>query len=183
MLRLTRLTETSLIVHWLSGSEGLVRTVAKGARRPKSPFLGKLDLFFGAEIGISRARSGDLHLLREVVVAQWREGIRRDYVTTLMAGYFCQLMERGLEPEHPEPEFFDLLKRALDHLEVTPPSIRAVTHFEREFARLLGIMNQQSTPENSLRDALGSLPTTRKELIERLSSPIDFDSSDTGNGR
>jgi DNA repair protein RecO (recombination protein O) len=45
VIRLTKLTETSLIVHWCTREAGLLKTVAKGARRPKSPFAGKLDLF------------------------------------------------------------------------------------------------------------------------------------------
>ena len=46
ILRTRPLTETSLIVHWLTADHGRLSTVAKGAKRPKSPFRGKLDLFF-----------------------------------------------------------------------------------------------------------------------------------------
>ena len=56
VIRLTRLTETSLIVHWFTEGHGLVKTVAKGARRTKSPFAGQLDLFFGGEITFGRDR-------------------------------------------------------------------------------------------------------------------------------
>ena len=38
ILRTRPLTETSLIVHWLTPDFGRIATVAKGARRPKSPF-------------------------------------------------------------------------------------------------------------------------------------------------
>ena len=69
VVRLTRLTETSLIVHWFTQDHGLIKTVAKGARRSKSPFAGKLDLFFGGEIAFVRARRGELHLLREVAIS------------------------------------------------------------------------------------------------------------------
>jgi hypothetical protein len=44
ILRTRPLTETSLIVHWLTPEFGRMATVAKGARRAKSPFRGKLDL-------------------------------------------------------------------------------------------------------------------------------------------
>ena len=46
ILRTRPLTETSLIVHWLTPDFGRIATVAKGARRNQSPFLGKLDLFY-----------------------------------------------------------------------------------------------------------------------------------------
>jgi len=41
VLRVYPLTETSLIVRWLTRELGRISTVAKGARRPKSPFRGK----------------------------------------------------------------------------------------------------------------------------------------------
>ncbi len=178
VMRLTRLTETSLIVHWLSADYGIVKTVAKGARRPKSPFAGKLDLFFGAEISFTLARRGELHALREIVVAEWREGLRRNYGSVLMAAYFCQLLEAAIEPEHPEPDLHDLLRRALDHLNAAPPALRALRHFERELARSLGVARAGTPADASLREALGSLPALRGELVERLAAPADFRSSD-----
>lgn len=169
VIRLTRLTETSLIVHWFTETHGLVKTVARGAKRPRSPFAGQLDLFFGGEISLSRARSGELHTLREVSIRNWREGLRKNYSSTLLAAYCCQLLETAVEPEHPEPELHDLLRRALDHLDNTPASLRALCHFESELARQLGVSHERNPAEASLRDALGTLPASRKELIARLS--------------
>lgn len=177
------MTETSLIVHWFSEAQGLIKTVARGARRAKSQFSGKLDLFFGGEITLSRARQGDLHTLREVAIHQWREGLRRNYTSTLLAAYCCQLLEMAMEPEHPEPELYDLLKRALDHLETAAPSLRAIQHFENELARLLGVSNHRCNADLSLRDALGGLPASRGELLERLSPARDFRSSTPENSR
>ncbi len=48
VLRTRPLTETSLIVNWLTLELGRVSTVAKGARRAKSLFRGKLDLYLTA---------------------------------------------------------------------------------------------------------------------------------------
>lgn len=177
VIRLTRLTDSSLIVHWFTQDHGLVKTVAKGARRVKSPFSGQLDLFFGGEITFNQARLGELHHLREVAIRDWREGLRLNYETTLLAAYCCQLIESAVEPEHSEPGFYDLLKRALNHLGVAPPSLRALKHFENELARLLGVFHVQCPAESSLRDALGNLPSARSELIKRLSPPSGFDSS------
>ncbi len=181
--RLTRLTETSLIVHWFTASHGLVKTVAKGARRPKSPFAGRIDLFLGAEITFVPARKGELHILREVAVQDWHEGLRKHYNSTLLAAYCCQLLEAAVEPEHPEPGLHDLLRRALAHLDNSPPTLKALRHFESELARLLGVLQKERPPELSLRDALGSLPASRPDLLERLSAAEDFHSSEDGNHR
>lgn len=170
LIRMTKLSDTSLIVHWFTESHGLVKTVAKGARRPKSAFAGKLDLFFGGQISIARSRKSELHGLREVVIDAWREGLRKRYDGMLLAAYFCQLAEAAVEPEHPEPELHDLLRRALDHVEEAGASMRAMRHFENELARLLGVAHERRDPEGALRDALGWLPATRGELLGRLSA-------------
>jgi len=177
IIRLTRLTDTSLIVHWFTESHGLIKTVAKGARRPQSPFAGQLDLFFGGEIIFQHARRGELHALREVFIHQWREGLRKNYTSTLFAAYCCQLLESGVEPGHPAPELHNLLERALDHLDTTPPSPRTLGHFEHELARLLGIAQPQQPAELALLHGLGSLPATRGELLERLLAAGNFRSS------
>lgn len=168
LIRLTKLTDTSLIIHWFTAEHGLVKTVAKGARRPASPFAGKLDLFFGADISFARAQRGELHTLREVAVGCWREGLRRDYASTLLGAYFCQLLELAVEPEHPEPALFDLLRRALDHVAEQPPSLRALRHFESELARLLGVLHGHHEADACLTEALGPLPGNRKILLETL---------------
>jgi DNA repair protein RecO (recombination protein O) len=146
----------------------LIKTVAKGARRPKSPFAGKLDLFFSGEMVFLHSKRSELHTLREVSITHWRHGLRRDYGSTLFAAYCCLLAEKTLEPEHPEPELHDLLCRALDHIESTGPSMRALLHYEREMTRLLGIAHNRIPPHESLRNILGDLPANREELITLL---------------
>jgi len=168
-IRQTKLTDTSLIVHWFTENHGLVKTVAKGARRPKSPFAGKLDLFFGGEIVFQTARRGELHSLREVTIHDWREGLRANYTRTLLAAYCCQLVAAVVEPEHPEPGIHDLLRRALDHLNESEPSLRALRHFETELCRLLGISHSGRSAADSLTELIGRLPEARNELQERLS--------------
>ncbi len=169
LIRTTRLTDTSLIVSWFTRDEGLVKTVAKGALRPKSAFAGKLDLFFSGEISVARARKGELHILREVSITDWRQGLRREYVTTLAAGYFCQLVEAGVETGHCDEPLFDLLKRALDYLEGEGPTMKAILHFEKRLAEILGISGGGATAEAALRSHLGTIPATRAQLVQRLS--------------
>jgi DNA repair protein RecO (recombination protein O) len=78
ILRTRLLTENSLIVHWLTPELGRPATVAKGARRPKSPFRGKLDLFYVADFSFSRSRFSELHNLREIALRETHEYLRRD---------------------------------------------------------------------------------------------------------
>ena len=46
VLRCRPVTESSLVVTWFTRELGKLTTLAKGARRPKSPLRGKIDLFF-----------------------------------------------------------------------------------------------------------------------------------------
>ena len=174
LTRLTKLTDTSLIVHWFTADAGLIKTVAKGARRPKSPFAGKLDLFFSAEVNWAPSRSGELHSLREVSPTHWRSNIRRDYHSTLIGAYFCRLLEIAVEREHPEPELHSLLERALDHVDEEGASIRALRHFEHEMARILGVAHEKRQAAPALREALGGLPPQRAQLFDRLEDAGKF---------
>lgn len=167
VIRLTKLGDTSLIVHWCTMEHGIIKTVAKGARSRRSRYAGKLDLFFDLEIDWAPARRGELHGLRDAAVTATRDGLRRDYDSTLLAGYFAGLLDRAVEPDHPVPELHDLLVRALDHVAEAGASLRALGHFESELARLLGVGGVQSGAE-ALVGALGALPAARREMVERL---------------
>lgn len=169
IVRLTRLTETSLIVHWLTDTHGLIKTIARGARRPNSKFAGKLDLFFGAEVEWSRARQGELHALREVSVTDYRSGLRESYAAMLTAGYFCHLLEWAVEREHPEPEMYDLLGRALDYLAANQATRRALDRFEYRLAVLLGVAAaDRGSAAQALQAAYGQLPAIRAACLANL---------------
>ena len=139
LLRKRKFSDTSLIVSWCTESFGCVQTIAKGARRPKSPFAGKLDLFFEAEISIVRSRKSDLHTLTEVVLKNPFPGIRSNYLRTQTAAYFVELIEICTERDHREPELFGLLRRAFGYLDAKDATPRAVAHFETELARIAGV--------------------------------------------
>jgi DNA repair protein RecO (recombination protein O) len=176
LLRKIKLTESSLIITWFTEAHGKLKTVAKGARRPKSPFAGRLDLFFAAEINFSRSRRSELHILREVVVRDPREGLRQDYLRTRLAAHFVELIEMTTEFEHPVPELYDLLRRALDYLDKNPPTRRAMLHFENQLSRLLGVTgsnNADADPAQAIVRLAGQLPPDRAKLLKSLPRPAE----------
>ncbi|MEO5718888.1 MAG: DNA repair protein RecO, partial [Chthoniobacterales bacterium] len=164
LLRKRKLSDTSLIVSWCSESLGTIETVAKGARRPKSVFAGKLDLFFEAEIQLKRSRRSNLHTLTEVVLRNPFGGIRENYLRTQAASYFVEWIEISTELEHPAPELFQLLQRAFGFLDIHDATLRAVLYFETELARLAGVHDvakMKSDPAKALGALFGRLPRTR----------------------
>ena len=173
LIRKRKFSDTSLIVLWCTHSFGCVQTVAKGARRLKSPFAGKLDLFFEAEISIVRSRKTDLHTLTEVVLKNPFPGIRTNYLRTQTAGYFVELIEICTERDHREPELFDLLRRAFGYLDANDPTSRAISHFETELARIAGVHDEKkfkADPAFALGNLFGRLPLSRTPLLKTLAA-------------
>ena len=139
ILRIRPLTETSLIVHWLTPTLGRLATVAKGARRPKSPFRGRLDLFFLADFSFSRSRSSELHALREVSVQDTHSFLRQNLGYLQQAAYCVGLVELGTETETPLSSIFDLLACFLRALSAQPPQPHLILAFELKFLADLGL--------------------------------------------
>src|SRR4051794_24998890 len=175
LLRKRKLSDRSLIVSWCTESLGCIQTAAKGARRPKSPFAGKLDLFFEAEIQISRSRKSNLHSLTEVALKNPFPGIRENLRRTQAASYFVELIELCTESDHHEPQLFSLLRRAFAYLNSNDPDLRAVLHFETELARIAGVHDTKmlrSNPALALANLFGRLPAARTDLLKALATRL-----------
>ncbi len=168
LLRKTRFSDTSLIVTWFTRDFGKIKTVVKGALRPKNRFAGLLDLFFDCEISFARSAKSDLHTLREAALADARAGLRTDHRRVTLGSYFVELAELTTESEHPAPELHDLLHRAFAHLDQNAASERALLHFESELARLLGIAHPTLTPIVAIGRAYHRIPSTRAACLSML---------------
>jgi DNA repair protein RecO (recombination protein O) len=173
LLRRTRLTETSLIVTWLTPGHGRIKTVAKGALRPKSKLAGVLDLFHLCEIQFLPSRTSELHSLREAALLNAFPGIRTEYSRISLGAYAVELIERSTETDFPMPEIFNLLERALGYLNHNPASRRALHHFESELVRVLGMTEPGVGAEISLESLMRKLPSSRGDLLCRLSPNIE----------
>ena len=139
VLRTRPLTETSLIVQWLTPDLGRLATVAKGARRPKSPFRGQIDLFHLAELSFSRSRRSDLHTLREVRLLESHASLRPELAYLQQASYCAALIEQTTETETPLPALFAQftgLLRELPHHPARPATLFA---FEMKLLDDLGM--------------------------------------------
>jgi DNA repair protein RecO (recombination protein O) len=159
IVRTRPLTDTSLIVHWLTRDFGRIATVAKGARRPKSPFVGKLDLFYLAELTFRRSRRSDLHSLSEVSIREFNSVLRTDLLYLQQACYFVNLLEQTTENEAPIPVLFELFCDVLGVLPKQSFGPAAVFAFE---IKLL--------TEHGLQPDLGrnTMSAGAKEILARM---------------
>jgi len=140
ILRTRPLTETSLIVHWLTPAFGRIATVAKGACRANSPFRGKLDLFFLADFSFSRSRRSELHTLREVSLLGTHKALREQLALLQQASYAAALIEQATETETPLLAVYELMRGLLDHLPKQPPQPQTILAFELKLLNELGLI-------------------------------------------
>jgi DNA repair protein RecO (recombination protein O) len=138
ILRTRPLTETSLIVHWLTPDLGRVATVAKGARRAKSPFRGKLDLFYEAEFSFGRSARSELHNLREVSLHETHSALRNDMPRLQQACYATGLVEQTTEVETPMPEVFEVVSGFIRFLSTREASAMSLFALELKMLEVLG---------------------------------------------
>lgn len=150
VLRTRPLTETSLIVQWLTPDLGRLATVAKGARRPKSPFRGKLDLFYLAGFSFARSLRSELHSLREVSLRETHSRLRQELGCLQQACYGAGLLEQATETETPLPGIFDLMSGLLGNLASHPPQPQTILAFELKLLHNLGLQpNLEETRLNA----------------------------------
>ncbi len=139
VLRVRPLTESSLFVHWLTRDFGRLATVAKGARRPKSPFRGQFDLFYLIDFTFSRSRRSDLHTLREARLMESHPKLRLDLACLRQASYCAALIEQTTELDAPLPALFGEFTLLLGQLPKQPPQPQAIFAFEIRLLQELGL--------------------------------------------
>ncbi len=159
ILRLRPLKETSLIIHWLTPEYGRLATTAKGACRGRSPFRGKLDLLFEANIAFRRSQRTDLHTLTEVDLAKPHAVVRKDVAKQRLMAYATHFLEQTTETETPLLGIHAVLTTLLDHLACAATRPALVYALEMKFLNELGLAPALS--ESHLDD-----PTI--ELLEQL---------------
>lgn len=178
ILRLRPLTETSLIIQWLTAEHGRLATVAKGARRPKSPFRGKLDLFFECEFTLARSRHSELHTLREVALLDSREPLRHDLARLGQLAYAANLVERTTETETPIPEIHALVKTYADWLKSHEAMAIALLAFELKLLAETGLQPDfseihQPAPVRQLLAALADAPWPELAQIQAVPQDVE----------
>lgn len=171
LLRTYPLTETSLIVRWLTEEHGRISTVAKGARRDKSAFKGKLDLFFQCTFTFRRSPRSDLHQLGEVRLEKTRIPIRMNYLKLKQAAYWVTLLEMTTEVETPLEYLYDLGLEFLDALLENEPVPGNLLALELKWLSALGWEpNLQSGPKISseLEERIHTLLTSDWDSVMKL---------------
>lgn len=138
VLRTVEFSETSLIVTLLTRDLGRVSALAKGARRPKGPFEGALDLLAVCRVVVLQKNADVLDLLTEAKLHRRFRGGERS-LDRLYAGYHVAEMLRLLtDDQDPHPDLYDLSIQTLEQIDGTGDPASALLYFDAQLLRRLG---------------------------------------------
>jgi len=111
VLRRTNLGEADRIVTLFTREHGRLPVAAKGARKPKSRFAGRLELFTHLRALLAQGRT--LDVVSQVEVIDPFPAIRADLARMSAASFLAEITDRALPEREPQPAVFAALRQAL----------------------------------------------------------------------
>lgn len=141
VLRSYKLGEADKIVLALTRQAGVIRGVAKGARRLKSKFGASLEPFTLIQLSCFEKENSELVAIRQTeIVTSYFDLARSDSVFVTME-YLAELLVEFAPPRAPDERLFRMVKACLDSLASSPGQASAVTrYFEIWTLRLAGFL-------------------------------------------
>lgn len=139
VLRGMRLGEADRILSIYTQGHGKIRAVAKGVRRSKSRFGGRLELFNHVDVVLYRGR-GELDTVTQADIVTRFPRLRAEYGAFCAAGAMADAMERATPDHDRNVRLFVLLRSGLQALEAgaTDPAVCAYA-FLAKFASFAGL--------------------------------------------
>lgn len=147
-LRKVEFSETSQILLLLGREHGLLRVIAKGARRRTkagaSKFDGGIDLLDVGDAVFTFDPARDLNTLTEWGLREGNLDLRGDLRALYLAQYAAELIALLFEEHDPHPALFDRLADLLPEL-ATPRAEETFLTFELDLLRESGYLPELST--------------------------------------
>lgn len=116
VIRLWDWSETSQTVALFTREHGVLRGLAKGARREKGRFSGGFELLTRGEVVAITKASSDLATLTDWDLQETFPTVRRDLRAHYAAVYFADLVQHFVTDSDPHPALWDALLDALRSL-------------------------------------------------------------------
>ena len=112
VLRSIRFGEADRILHLYSSTRGRIGAIAKGARRPRSRFGGRLEPFFRLDLVLHEGR-GELATVTAAATVEGHPRLRQSAAALDAGGRACDAVLRLLDSVEPNPGAYNLLCRYL----------------------------------------------------------------------
>ena len=112
VLRSIRFGEADRILHIYSVQRGRIGAIAKGSRRPRSRFGGRLEPFFRLDLVLHEGR-GELATVTSAATVDGYPRLRQGFASLGAAARACDAVLRLLDAADPNPAAYNLLCRYL----------------------------------------------------------------------
>lgn len=110
-------SETSQTVSLFGRQLGVIRALAKGARRPKAPFSGGIEVLNRGNVGVIIKQTSEVMLLTEWDLVEQFPALRRSLEAHYAGLYMTELVHHAVHDHDPHPALYDAMLsglRALD---------------------------------------------------------------------
>lgn len=137
VLRAYDLGEADRILSLITAGRGLRRAVAKGIKRTRSKFGGRLEPFTRLHAVLHEGRNLDTVVQAEIITSH--APVRADFAKFLFGEAMLEMIEKSLHEDQSIPRLFDALCVTLDTLEgdVADPAL-LLAAFELKVCALIG---------------------------------------------
>jgi DNA repair protein RecO (recombination protein O) len=122
VLRSIRYGEADRVLHLYTPDRGRVSAIAKGARRPRSRFGGRLEPFFHLRLLLYEGR-GEMLTVTSAETVAGHPRLREHAASLDGASRACDAVARLFESGEPNPPVFHLLRRQLALLDAEPARV------------------------------------------------------------
>ncbi len=139
VLRSIRYGEADRILHLYSTARGRIGAIAKGSRRPRSRFGGRLEPFFRLDLVLHEGR-GDLATVTAASTVAGYARLRSSGPALSAGARACDAVLRLLDSAQPNPPAYNLLCRYLAHLDepAVEPRLETALSFRLKLALAAG---------------------------------------------
>lgn len=125
------------VVVLLSPNHGKIRTVAKGVRKTKSRFGGRLEPFSHVDLVLYEGRN--LDTITSVAMIEPFHRLRADLDRVIVAGTMVEVADIVAQESEPAMRLFLLLQRGLRALDGAPPHDDLATAYLLKAAEIVGV--------------------------------------------
>ena len=115
VLKKTKLGESDLIITALQEDGSLIKAVAKGARKPNSPFASRLEIFSLSNCLIAQGKN--LHIFSEAHCENAHSGLRGDILANTAAFPIVESVAKTAQEGLEIPHLFEMTEKVLCFIE------------------------------------------------------------------
>jgi len=132
-----------------SFERGKIRAVAKGARKPKSKFGGRLEIFSYNNFLVNSGRN--LDIISDAATINSFQKIKRDFELIKKGSYFLNMVDKITPFENPNMNLFILLKNVLLALEENKNFYKLDKEFKKQILEIEGIKSEETYTEREFK--------------------------------